>query len=105
SAFRPTLRCAIVAPSFGAQSRTPGGAISTLAQRAVRPEVADRAGGIAEPVVETREVVVRVRRAGLGRQRALVGGARLVEAPEVLEHDAEVEGGRRVARPQGERGA
>src|SRR5690606_15040345 len=80
-------------------------AISTLAQRAVRPQVPDRAGRIAEAIVETREVVVGVRRARLDRERALVGGARLVEAPQVLEHDAEVEGGRGVVGPQRERGA
>jgi hypothetical protein len=67
--------------------------------------VSDRGGRVAEPVVDARQVVVRVGRVGRRGERLLVGRARLGEAAEVLERDAQVEGRRRVVGADRERRA
>jgi hypothetical protein len=67
--------------------------------------VADRALGIAEAIVEARQIVVRICAFGRARERSFVRGTRLIEAIEVLERHAEVECRRRIVRPRRERRA
>src|SRR5688572_24924464 len=65
-------------------------------QTAVFVEVTDGVLRLALRLVETRQVEVTIGERGVRGERALVGSERLCRAPEVLEHNTQVEHQERV---------
>src|SRR5262252_2078784 len=69
-------------------------------QLAVGLPVTQRAVRLAETLPQTREIVVRVARLRIGRNRPLVGLRRGVRTPGVLERHAQIERGGGVLGPR-----
>src|SRR5882724_12525580 len=55
-----------------------------------------------EALVEPREIVVRIRVVGIGRDHSLIGGDGLLRTVEIAEHDPQVECRGEVLRAGGE---